>query len=211
MSSPSKRRDMDVMKLMMSDHEVTLSQEDDISDLYVQFKGPEDSPYEGGSWKVHIVLPIQYPFRSPSVGFSNRIFHPNIDEVSGSVCLDVINQTWSPMYDLVNIFDIFLPQLLKYPNAADPLNSAAAQIYNRDRKSYDLKVRDHVKQYGMTHRFHDDSDSDLCSHSEEELTDSDMEVFSDLDDDSDFSGNSDDNSSCSSPDVMQQMADSMEL
>jgi len=25
---------------------------------------------------------------------------------SGSVCLDVINQTWTPMYELVNIFEV---------------------------------------------------------------------------------------------------------
>ena len=60
---------------------------------------------------------------------------------SGSVCLDVINQTWSPMFDMINIFEVFLPQLLRYPNPTDPLNGEAAALLMRDQKGYDIKVK----------------------------------------------------------------------
>ena len=98
---------MDIMKLMMSDYDVSLGDNESTNNFYVKFLGPKDSYYEGGVWKVHVTLPEQYPYKSPSIGFCNLMYHPNIDEASGSVCLDVINQTWSPMFDLLNIFKVF--------------------------------------------------------------------------------------------------------
>ncbi len=115
--------------------------DDNINDMHVTFHGPKESAYEGGIWRVHVELPESYPYKSPSIGFVNKIFHPNVCEQSGSICLDVINQTWSPMFDLVNIFTVFLPQLLLYPNASDPLNGEAAALSMRDPAAYSERVK----------------------------------------------------------------------
>ncbi|CAH9069096.1 unnamed protein product [Cuscuta europaea] len=146
MSSPSKRREMDLMKLMMSDYKVEMIN-DGMQEFYVEFHGPKESPYQSGVWKVRVELPDAYPYKSPSIGFVNKIYHPNVDEMSGSVCLDVINQTWSPMFDLVNVFEVFLPQLLLYPNPSDPLNGEAAALMMRDRPSYDQRVKEFCEKY----------------------------------------------------------------
>jgi len=132
------------MKLMLSNYQVVLG---DQKDFYVKFPGPKESPFDGGFWKVHVVLPQNYPYKSPSIGFCNKIYHPNIDQASGSVCLDVINQTWSPMYDLVNVFAVFLPQLLLYPNPSDPLNGEAAALLLSNPKAYAARVQEFVKKY----------------------------------------------------------------
>ncbi|KAG4951021.1 hypothetical protein JHK85_044888 [Glycine max] len=132
MSSPSKRREMDLMKLMMSDYKVEMIN-DGMQEFYVHFHGPNESPYHGGVWKVRVELPDAYPYKSPSIGFINKIYHPNVDEII--------------VLDLVNVFEVFLPQLLLYPNPSDPLNGEAAALMMRDRATYEQRVKEYCEKY----------------------------------------------------------------
>lgn len=51
------------------------------------------------------------------------------------------------MFDLINVFEVFLPQLLRYPNPSDPLNGEAAALMMRDPKGYEGKVKDYVRRF----------------------------------------------------------------
>jgi ubiquitin-conjugating enzyme E2 H len=51
------------------------------------------------------------------------------------------------MYDLVNIFEIFLPQLLLYPNPSDPLNAEAASLQIKSADQYNEKVKLYVSKF----------------------------------------------------------------
>jgi hypothetical protein len=43
--------------------------------------------------------------------------------------------------DLLNVFEVFLPQLLLYPNPSHPFNGDAGALLMKDRKQYDQKVK----------------------------------------------------------------------
>tara|TARA_B100000524_G_C23654163_1_gene371193 strand:- start:3151 stop:3600 length:450 start_codon:yes stop_codon:yes gene_type:complete len=110
------------------------------SSIQCIINGPEDTPYKLGQWRIHIRFPNEYPFKSPSVGFIDKIYHPNIDLNSGSICLDVLNTKWTPIYTLSHILDTFIPQLLTYPNADDPLNEDAANMFKTDTHKFNTYV-----------------------------------------------------------------------
>nr|XP_043613845.1 ubiquitin-conjugating enzyme E2-23 kDa-like [Erigeron canadensis] len=145
-NSSNKRKQTDLMKLMMSDYHVQMNN-DDMKEFFVRFHGPPNTPYSGGVWKVRVELQEDYPYSSPSIGFVNKMFHPNVDFLTGAVCLNVINKEWSPMFELNHVFDIFLPVLLDDPNAEDPMNEDAAALFLNDRVAYQDKVKEYCQKY----------------------------------------------------------------
>lgn len=138
-NTPSqKRKLMDIKELHKSGH---LVETHDDGTLECLLEGPVDTPYEGQTLKVNIALPLEYPFRSPSVGFVGKVYHPNVDYNSGTICLNVLNQEWTPVYNLVSIVETLLPQLLTYPNPDDPLNEEAARLFIDNMEEYKKKCK----------------------------------------------------------------------
>lgn len=48
--------------------------------------GPKDSVYEGGVWRVDIVLPKNYPFEPPKMKYITPLWHPNVSSQTGAIC-----------------------------------------------------------------------------------------------------------------------------
>ena len=124
--------------------------EEDLTDLHtfiVNMIGPKDSPYEGFEYDIRFTITDQFPFKSPSVGFVQRMLHPNVDEGSGSICLDSLNKAWSPAFSLLNIVQTQLPYLLQYPNPNDPFNREAAALLARDPDGFKRTVQSHCSRH----------------------------------------------------------------
>lgn len=69
---------------------------------------------------------------------------------------------------MINIFEVFLPQLLRYPNPSDPLNGEAAALLLREPKNYEVKVKEFVRKYATKEAVEDtdavsDESSDMSS------------------------------------------------
>lgn len=81
------------------------------------------------------------------------------------------------MFDMLNIFEVFLPQLLRYPNPQDPLNGEAAALLMREPKNYEVKVKEYVSRYATKEQAEkaggkgEAENEDGSDESEEEMSD----------------------------------------
>jgi hypothetical protein len=60
------------------------------------------------------------------------MFHPNV-YADGGICLDILQNRWSPTYDVSAILTS-IQSLLDEPNPNSPANSVAAQLYQENRE-----------------------------------------------------------------------------
>ncbi|KAK1900834.1 Ubiquitin-conjugating enzyme E2 C [Dissostichus eleginoides] len=64
---------------------------------------------------------------APRVKFLTSCFHPNVDP-QGFICLDILKDKWSALYDVRCIL-LSLQSLLGEPNNESPLNTTAAELW----------------------------------------------------------------------------------
>lgn len=100
--------------------------------------GPPNTPWEGGIFQLTIDFTEKYPHEPPRVRFITPIFHPNVYS-SGDICLDILQDKWSPVYDISSIL-LSIQSMLTDPNPNSPANAKAASLFLNDRQAYEEEV-----------------------------------------------------------------------
>ncbi|ONM27840.1 Ubiquitin-conjugating enzyme E2 3 [Zea mays] len=105
MSTPARKRLMRDFRRLQQDPPAGISgapHDNNIMLWNAVIFGPDDTPWDGGTFKLTLQFTEDYPNKPPTVRFVSRMFHPNI-YADGSICLDILQNQWSPIYDVAAI------------------------------------------------------------------------------------------------------------
>lgn len=121
--------------------EATVIDPSNMTHLIGRFKGPPDTPYENGEFKVDIQLPDTYPFAPPKMKFSTKVWHPNISSQTGAICLDTLSAKWTPVLTIKTAL-LSLQSLLSAPEPSDPQDAEVASMMLSDPEGFKRKARE---------------------------------------------------------------------
>ena len=126
---------------------VGLPNPSDIFHWRISLLGPQDTPYAGGTFFLSVEFPIGYPKKKPEVKFTNKIYHLNVRESDGHICISTLNQ-WvpnTPMVDVISaIFALFYEQ-----NPLSPYSVTMAAQYKMRREDFNAKAREWTRKYAI--------------------------------------------------------------
>ena len=118
-------------------------------------RGPEDTPYAGGLFRIEVVVPSSYPLAAPNFRFVTTIFHPNVHRDTGEICIDILKSAWSPAWTLQSTCRAIIV-LLSHPEPDSPLNCDAGNLLrNGDMRGF----RSVAKMYTQLHAMNKESSS----------------------------------------------------
>ena len=119
--------------------------DDDMYHWEASIIGPDESPYEGGTFRLDIRIPFDFPLHPPRIKFKTKIYHPNV-HLTGAICIDILQSQWNSAWSIEKIL-LGIISLLTDANPDDPYNARAALYYREDRKKFNEIARQWTKKY----------------------------------------------------------------
>ncbi|CAM6129434.1 unnamed protein product [Calypogeia fissa] len=116
-----------------------LVNEDNFSNIYADIEGPFGTPYEGGVFRMKLILSQDFPQTPPKGYFVTRIFHPNIAK-NGEICVNTLKKDWKPTLGLRHVL-LVVRCLLIEPFPESALNEEAGKMLMEDYDGYAKHAR----------------------------------------------------------------------
>jgi len=113
--------------------------EEDVTDITAEIRGPDCTPFESGVFRVKLVLPSDYPSTPPKGFFLTRIFHPNISK-AGEICVNTLKKDWKSDLGIGHVLQVVRCLLINpFPESA--LNEEAGKLFMEDFDEFSKKAR----------------------------------------------------------------------
>ncbi|KAI9771617.1 MAG: hypothetical protein M1840_001832 [Geoglossum simile] len=127
---------------------VSLINEADMYNWDITLEGPKDSPYVGGTFKLHLALPNDYPFKPPTLSFKTKIYHPNVsNDEKGSMCLGMLrSEEWKPSSKISGVL-LTARNLLTDPRPDDAIEAQIADQYKTNYSAFVGVATEWTKRY----------------------------------------------------------------
>lgn len=84
-------------------------------------------------------MPKTYPQSPPTAHFRTKIFHPNVDQSTGAICVETLKRDWRPQLTLRDIL-VTISCLLIYPNPSSALNAEAGMMIEEDFNAFEKRA-----------------------------------------------------------------------
>ena len=122
--------------------------ENDMNVWEVSMTAPPDCPYTGGTFKILITLPKEYPFKPPTLSFKTKIYHPNVsNDDRGAMCLGMLRaDEWKPPNKIRDVLAL-VRATIAAPQPDDAVEVAIADQFKNDRKGFEKTAKEWVKKY----------------------------------------------------------------
>ncbi|CAD5212233.1 unnamed protein product [Bursaphelenchus okinawaensis] len=107
---------------------------------------PDQPPYNNGGFRLSVLLPVNYPFKPPSVNFLTKIMHPCVDEAGNVSIPGFKSEEWKPT---LRIRDVLLrtAQLILDLEANRPLRNDLAELLNSNPALFTQKADEYTKKF----------------------------------------------------------------
>lgn len=124
--------------------------ETDIAFWLAIMQGPNDTPYEGGTFMLYLHAEDRYPAFAPSARFVTRIKHPNVS-LEGRICHSIFSRDYTTDTSMTQLLDTVYGMLLQV-EASDPVNTTMTLGYHHDQVEFNEEVREWTRRYASKTR-----------------------------------------------------------
>jgi len=137
-----------------------------LGEVTAEIQGPTGTPYEKKYFQLKLVLSSDFPASPPRGYFTTKIYHPNVDNSTGAICVNTLKKDWTSETTFSHVLSV-IRCLMIVPFPESSLNDEAGKLFMESYDEYAKRARLMAGVHGRPRPFTGDDDEEESSSADE--------------------------------------------